>query len=155
MKKISFLIAVILLGTVTFAQKVEKSQVPLVVKQTLFSKVQDTLLSTWELAGEVYKASFVKGELLANVDIRQNGEWVKTVWGMPYKYVPQKIKDNVLVSYADYKVVKSSIQYRTDGEYYVIEAKKKKDIKILLYNLQSEFVKIDGALVSPVPVPKP
>lgn len=155
MKKISFLIAVILLGSVAFAQKVEKSQVPLTVKQMLFTKVQDTLTPTWELSGEIYKASFMKGELSANVDIKQNGEWVKTVWGMPYKYVPQKIKDNVLASYADYKVVKSSIQYRTDGDYYVIETKKKKDIKILLYNLQSEFVKVDGALVSPVAIPKP
>lgn len=155
MKKFSFFIAIILLGSVCFAQKIDKGQVPLVVKSMLYTKVQDTAGPTWEKAGEIYKASFTKGELLATIDIKQNGEWVKTVWTMPYKYVPQKIKDNVVANYAGYKVLNSSIEYRTDGDYYVIKSKKKKDIKTLLYNLKGEFVKVDSDLVSPVPVPKP
>jgi len=155
MKKLSLFIAIILLGSVSFAQKIDKSQVPPAVKSMLYTKVQDTTGPTWEKAGEMYTASFTKGELLATVDIKQSGEWIKTVWTMPYKYVPQKIKDNVAANYAGYKVVKSSVEYRTDGDYYVIQSKKKKDVKSLLYNLKGEFVKIDSDLVSPVPIPKP
>ncbi|HOV10159.1 MAG TPA: hypothetical protein PLT47_07710 [Bacteroidales bacterium] len=157
MKNISFCIAVILLATVSFAQKIDKSQVPPAVKLTYFNKIHDTvsMAPAWELTGEVYKASFVKGEMTANVSIKQSGEWVKTIWTIPYQYVPQKIKDNVATSYAGFKVMKSSIQYRADGDYYVIDIKKKKDVKVLLYNLKSEFIKLDSDLISPVPVPKP
>lgn len=157
MKKISFCIAAILLTTLSFAQKIDKSQVPPAVKLTYFNKIHDTvaMVPSWELTGEIYKASFVKGEMTANVSIKQNGEWIKTVWGIPYQYIPQKIKDNVATGYAGFKVTKSSIQYRSDGDYYVIDIKKKKDVKSLLYNLKSEFIKIDSDLISPVPVPKP
>lgn len=155
MKKLSFFIAIILLGSVCFAQKIDKGQVPPAVKSMLYTKVQDTAGSTWEKAGDIYTASYTKGELLATVDIKQSGEWVKTVWTLPYKYVPQKIKDNVVANYAGYKVQKSSIEYRTDGDYYVIKTKKKKDVKSLLYNLKGEFVKLDSDLITPVAVPKP
>jgi hypothetical protein len=155
MRKLSFFIAIIITASVAFAQKVDKSQVPRAVKTMLFTKTGDTLLPTWEKAGEIYKASFIKGELKADIDIRQTGEWIKTVWSVPYKYVPQKIKDNVIANYPAYKVMKSSIQYRADGDYYVIEAKKKKDVKVLLFSLKGEFVKIDSDLISPVPIPKP
>jgi hypothetical protein len=155
MKKLSLFIAIILLGSVSFAQKIDKSQVPPAVKSMLYTKVQDTVGTTWEKTGEIYTASFTKGELLANVDIKQGGEWVKTAWILPYKYVPQKIKDNVVANYAGYKVLKSSIEYRTDGDYYVIKSKKKKDVKSLLYNLKGEFVKIDSDLITPVPISKP
>lgn len=155
MKKLSFFIAIIIFTSVAFAQKIDKNQVPQVVKTMLFTKASDTLLPTWEKSGEIYKASFTKGELAAEIEIKQTGEWLKTVWIMPYKYVPQKIKDNVIANYPSYKVMKSSIQYRTDADYYVIETKKKKDIKVLLFSLKSEFVKVDSDLISPIPIPKP
>ncbi|HOY32500.1 MAG TPA: hypothetical protein PKW80_11525 [Bacteroidales bacterium] len=155
MKKSIVLFACVILSYTAFAQKITKGQVPPAVMNMLFNKVNDTITPAWELTGEIYKASFTKDELIATVDIKQSGEWVKTVWTMPYKYVPQSIKDNVLANYEGYKVFKSSIQYRTDGDYYVVELKKKKESKSLLYNLKGEFVKIDTDLVTPVSVPKP
>lgn len=155
MRKISFFVAIIFLSITAFAQKVEKSQVPPAVKSMLYTKINDTTTPTWEKAGEIYKASMTKGELLANVDIKQSGEWVRTCWVMPFKYVPQKIKDNVTANYVGYKVTKSSIEYRTDGDYYIIEAKKKKDTKVILYSLKGEFVKLDTDLITPVQIPKP
>lgn len=155
MRKISFFAVIIFTTTVAFAQKIDKSQVPPAVKKMLFTKVNDTLLQTWVKTGEIYTASFIKGELKADVDIKETGEWVKTVWTMPYKYVPQKIKDNVVANYPAYKVMSSSIQYRADSDYYVIEVKKKKDLKVLLYSLKAEFVKVDSDLITPVQIPKP
>jgi len=155
MKKLILLLSIIFMVSIVSAQKIDKNQVPEAVKKMLFTKINDTLTPAWLKSGEIYNATFTKGELTASIDIKQSGEWLKTVWVMPYKYVPQKIKDNVTANYNGYKVVKSSIQYRTDGDYYIIEAKKKKDVKVLLYNLKSEFVKVDTDLITPVPIPKP
>ena len=79
----------------------------------------------------------------AEIQIKENGEWIKSIWTLPYTYVPQKIKDNVPTTFPDSKVIGASIQNRTDGDYYVIEAKKKKDIQLLYYSLKSEYIKTE------------
>ncbi|MEI6123630.1 MAG: PepSY-like domain-containing protein [Bacteroidota bacterium] len=143
MKKIFVLFVCSLIVLASSAQKVDKSNVPLEVKKMLFTKANDTLTPVWEKTVDYYKATFTKGELKAEIQIKENAEWIKTIWSLPYTYVPQKIKDNVLTAYPGAKVVSSTIQYRTDGDYYIIEAKKKKEIQLLYYSLKSEFIKIE------------
>lgn len=144
MKKLSLYLLIMAIGLVAYSQKIDKSQVPEAVKKMYEVKTNDTITPAWEKNGEIYIANFNKGELKAHVEINSKAEWQKTVWVMPYQYVPQKIKDNVATSYMGFKVVKASIQYRTDGDYYVIEAKKKKVIQTIFYNLKSEFVKVES-----------
>jgi hypothetical protein len=143
MKKISLSLSLMTFVFFAFSQKIDKSQVPETVKKMLEVKMNDTLTPAWEKVGEDFLASFTKGEMKGQVFINSKGEWQKTVWILPYQYVPQKIKDHVHKAYEGFKVVKASIQYRTDGDFYVIEAKKKKVAETLLYNLKSEFVKSD------------
>lgn len=143
MKKLSLYFLIMAFGLLAYSQKIDKSQVPDPVKKMFEVKSNDTLTPAWEKTGEDYLASFAKGEMKAQVVINSKGEWQKTVWTLPYQYVPQKIKDNILTAYVGFKVVKASIQYRTDGDFYVIEAKKKKVTETIYYNLKSEFVKVD------------
>jgi len=132
------------IGLVAYSQKIEKSQVPESVKKMFETKMTDTTLTPqWEKVGENFLATFSKGELKAQVLITNRAEWLKTEWEMPYQYVPQKIKDNITKSYDGFKVEKASVQYRMDGDYYVIETKKKKTIQILDYDLKGEFIKIE------------
>jgi hypothetical protein len=143
MKKLSLYFLIMAIGLVAYSQKLDKTQVPDPVKKMFEVKINDTLTPAWEKAGDNFLASFSKGEMKAQVVINSKGEWQKTVWTLPYQYVPQKIKDHMLTAYEGFKVIKASIQYRTDGDFYVIEAKKKKVAETLLYNLKSEFVKSD------------
>ena len=131
------------IGLIAYSQKVDKSQVPDGVKKMFEVKTNDTLTPAWEKSGDVYVASFTKGELKAQMTISSKAEWQNTIWDMPYQYVPQKIKANVQKDYAGYKVAGSTIQYRTDGDFYVLVAKKKKDTKTLYYDLKGEFKKVD------------
>ena len=143
MKKTILLIACSLIAVAGFAQKIDQKQVPLEVKKTLLNKANDTLSSVWEKESGFYKALFTKGELKAEIQIKENGEWIKSIWTLPYTYVPQKIKDTVLTSFPGSKVIGASFQNRTDGDYYFIEAKKKKDIQLLYYSLKSEYIKTE------------
>jgi hypothetical protein len=143
MKKLSLYFLMMAIGLVAYSQKIDKSKVPDAVKKMFEVKTNDTLTPAWEKFGEDYHASFTKGELKAQVVINSKAEWQKTVWVMSYQYVPQKIKDHVLATYAGFKVVKASIQYRTDGDFYAIEMKKKKVVQTIFYNLKSEFVKLE------------
>jgi hypothetical protein len=143
MKKLTLYFLMMGIGLIAYSQKVDKSQVPEAVKKMFQVKTNDTLTPVWEKTGEDYLASFTKGELKAQVLINSKAEWQKTVWEMPYQYVPQKIKDNMLAGYAGFKVLKASYQNRIDGEFYVIEAKKKKVTQTVYYSMKSEFVKVE------------
>ncbi len=143
MKKLSLYLLMMAIGLITYSQKIDKSQVPESVKKMYEIKMNDTLSPAWEKVGTNFQASLSKGELKATVLINDRAEWQKTVWEMPYQYVPQKIKDNIAKSYEGFKVIKSSIQYRTDGDYYVFETKKKKLTQILDYDLKGDFIKIE------------
>jgi hypothetical protein len=143
MKKLTLYLLMMAMGLFVYSQKVDKSQVPEAVKKMFQVKTNDTLTPVWEKSGEIYTASFTKGELKAQVIIGSKADWQKTIWDMPYQYVPQKIKDNVLKNYAGFKVVKTTIQYRTDGDFYVLETKKKKVSQTLDYDLKGEFKKVE------------
>lgn len=129
------------IGSITYSQKIDNSQVPGPVKKMFFTKVNDTLTPVWEKLGEEYQASFSKGDMKAQVVIDSKAVWQKTIWVIPYQYVPQKIKDNIFADYSGFKVSQVSIQYRSDGDFYVIEAKKKKEIKTITYSLKGELIK--------------
>lgn len=143
MKKVVFLLVVLFFSTLGFSQKISKSDVPAAVKTTLLSKLNDTIVSQWEKEGDVYKATLLKGEMTANAYINVNGVWNKTVWFMPYKYAPKKINEYILKNFPKYKVVTMSMQFRTDGDFYVINIKLKKDIQDVTFNMKSEFVKAE------------
>ena len=143
MKKVVFLLVVLFFSTFGFAQKVSKSEVPGPVKTTLLSKLNDTVVSQWEKDGDMYKAVLLKGEMTANAYININGVWNKTVWFMPYKYAPKKISEYITKTYPKYKVTAMSMQFRTDGDFYVIDIKLKKDIQSVTFNMKSEFVKTE------------
>jgi hypothetical protein len=143
MKKLTLSLLIMAVGLLAYSQKIDKSQVPEAVKKMFEVKTNDTITPVWEKSGEIYIASFTKGELKAQVVIGSKADWQKTIWDMPYQYVPQKIKDNLLKDYAGFKVAKTTIQYRTDGDFYVIETKKKKVSQTLNYDLKGEFKKVE------------
>lgn len=133
----------------SFAQKIDKKLVPMTVKNTLLVKVNDTVNPLWEMGKDFYTATLVKGELKGAIQIKENGEWIETIWTIPFTTVPNKIKDHLQKTYPDYKVTSTSIQYRSDGNYYIFEIKKKKDIQTLYYNLLNEFIKAEPKITPP------
>jgi hypothetical protein len=141
MKKLVFLVVVLFFSTLGFAQKISTSQVPVAVKKTLLAKLNDTIVNQWEKDGDMYKAVMLKGEMTANAFINVNGVWNRTVWFMPYKYAPKKINEYIVKNFPKYKVTAMSMQFRTDGDFYVIDVKKKKEIQSVTFNMKSEFVR--------------
>lgn len=129
------------IGLIAYSQKIDKSQVPMHVKNTYLTKA-DTSSATWEKAGEEYIATAVKGEMISRIFISSTGEWKKSIFTIPYQYVPQKIKDNIVKDYPGFKVSNSFIQYRSDGDFYLIETKKKKEMQTVKYTIKGEFVKV-------------
>ena len=149
MKKFLLLCLCSVIFLPSFAQKIETKFVPMTVKNTLLVKVNDTVNPLWEKGKDFYTATLVKGELKGAIQIKETGEWIETIWTIPFSAVPNKIKDHILKTFPDYKVLSTTIQYRSDGNYYIFEIKKKKDIQTLYYNLLNEFIKAEPKTVPP------
>ena len=132
-----------LLAISCFSQKVNEADVPDNIKSAFRSRIADTVTINWEKISTSYFAHFVKGNMNAFMEIRETGEWIKTSWSIPPEYIPARIKTHIEQNYAGYKIRTSAIEYRVDGEFYSIEAKKKKDIVILTYSIKTDFVKAD------------
>jgi hypothetical protein len=144
MKKLSLFLSIMAFVCIVFSQKIDKSQVPEPVKKMFEVKINDSIVPAWEKAGEDFRALFTKRNLSGEMFITGKAEWQKTVWIIPIQNIPQRIKDHIYTLNPKYKVVKSSIQYRTDGDFYVIETKNKKIPETLIYNVKCEFVKVDA-----------
>ena len=138
MKKLIIIFAFVVPGF-CIAQKV-KIEVPEVVKATFKEKITDSVAVKWEKEKDYYEASFIKSDLKGEVEIKENGEWIKTSWDVPIENIPAKIKEHILKNFAGYKVKESEIEYKADGNFYVIEIKMKKDEQSLLFNISGEFV---------------
>lgn len=143
MKTIIISLSILLFGITVNAQKIASDQVPMAVVNTFKTKISDTVNVVWNLAGDVYEATFTKGELTGHIFIKSTSIWEKSVWQLPYVYVPTRIKDHVAANYKGFKVQKSFLEYRTDGDFYVIEMKKKKLIQKATYNIKCEFLKVE------------
>ncbi|MEI6764468.1 MAG: PepSY-like domain-containing protein [Bacteroidota bacterium] len=141
MKKLISLLAAVLITTGLFAQKVAEKDVPPAVLSTFKSKITDSVNVAWTKEGAIYEAAFTKNNMPVEVEIKETSEWVMTEWGIPAEYLPKKIKHHIDSVYAGFKVTETTIAYRTDGNFYVIEVKKKKDVQELTYALTCEFVK--------------
>lgn len=141
MKKLISVLAVVLIAGGLYAQKVAEKDVPPAVLSTFKSKITDSVSVVWSKDSALYEASFTKNNMPVEVEIKETGEWVMTEWGIPAEYLPKKIKHHVDSVYAGYKLVETTIAYRTDGNFYLIEVKKKKDTQELTYTLTCEFVK--------------
>jgi hypothetical protein len=123
------------------AQKGSELIVPQAVLNTFKQKITDSVNVKWEKKKDYYEASFTKNNLKGEVEIKEDGQWLKTSWEIPLEYLPSKIKSNITSSYSGYKIKETEVEYRQDGDFYVVEVKKKKEELSLTYKINGEFVK--------------
>jgi hypothetical protein len=143
MKRIIILSVCLLIGLCAIAQKINKADVPLNIIKIYQSKMIDSLPATWELKNDNYIAHFSKSDLNANMVISDKNEWVNTQWEIPSEYLPKKVKEYISANYAGYKTSKTRIEYKPGGEFYLVELKKKKELRVLRFSVKSEFIGVE------------
>lgn len=123
------------------AQKGNPITVPQAVLNTFKQKITDSVNVKWEKEKDYYEAKFTKNNLKAEVEIKEDGQWINTSWEIPLEYLPAKIKANITTSYPGYKIKEAEVEYRQDGDFYMVDVKKKKEELNLTYKINGEFVK--------------
>ena len=128
---------------ILFAQKSKTIEIPQVVLNTFKQKITDSVEVKWEKQKDYYEAKFSKNNMKGEIEIKEDGQWLSTSWEVPLEYIPAKIKANITSAYAGYKIKEAEIEYKQDGNVYVIEVKKKKEELSLIYSITGEFVKAE------------
>lgn len=139
MKKLIVLVLMI----IPFLLNAQKGNIniPQAVLNTFKQKVLDSVTVKWEKKKEYYEANFTKNNLKAEVEIKEDGQWIKTSWEIPVEYIPSKIKTNINTAFPGYKIKEAEIEYKQDGDAYVVEVKKKKELIDLYYKINGDFIK--------------
>jgi hypothetical protein len=137
-----------LISTVLFAQKLAVTDVPAQVSTDLKTRFPAAEKAIWEKDNAIYKVNFINDGSKMEITY-QNTTWQYTKWIMGIEYVPQKIKDYVAQYYTGDKVIALSFLDKSSGErvYEVEIAKKKKDIKKLIFDSSNNFLRIDEAVL--------
>lgn len=142
MKKLFVLIIASVVASACYSQKLDGTQVPDAVQQTLKSKYNNAQNVVWEKADTVYTATFVMDESNTIAEISAKGAWMSTKWDFPIDYTPQAIKDYISQNYAGFKLKDISVsEFPTDGKLYVTRIAKKKECMNVYFTLRNEFKK--------------
>jgi uncharacterized membrane protein YkoI len=140
MKKLVVLLFLVL-PFVLAAQKSKPIEIPQVVLNTFKQKITDSVVVTWSKEKDVFEAKFSKSNMKGEVEIKEDGQWINTSWELSLEFLPAKIKSHISTTYPGYKVKEAEIEYRQDGNFYIVEVKKKKETLDLTYTIAGEFVK--------------
>ncbi len=99
MKKSVITIAVILIATLSFAQKMQKKNIPATVKLTFQNKYPTAKEVKWEKEGENYEASFNLNKTDNSVLINEQGNIIETEVEIELNQLPNGILDHVKTHY--------------------------------------------------------
>lgn len=142
MKKLFVFFIASILASAGFSQKIDGTQVPDAVLQTLKTRYNNTKDLVWEKADSNYIATFLMDESNTKAEFTAKGAWISTEWAFPIEYTPQAIKDTIAKKYAGYKIKEISVsEFPADGKLYVTMISKKKECMKVYFTLKNEFKK--------------
>jgi hypothetical protein len=142
MKKLFAFIIASVIASASFSQKIDGTQVPDAVQQTLKSRYNNAQNVVWEKADTVYTATFMMDESNTKAEFTDKGMWISTEWAFPIEYTPQAIKDTIAKHYAGYKLKEISVdEFPADGKVYIAMITKKKECMQVYFTLRCEFKK--------------
>ncbi len=144
MRKISLVMLAILFSTFAFSQK-EGKEIPPQVINDFKAKFPSATKIKWEKNKEKIEAQFINDDSKMEIEYLNNA-WKKTSYEFKFEYTPQKIKDYIKQYYALYKIKEVNFTDNNLGErlYEVEIAKKKKDKMTLIFDINSNFLRIEN-----------
>lgn len=144
MKKISLIMLAILLSTFAFSQK-EGKEIPPQVINDFKAKFPAATKIKWEKNKEKIEAQFINDDTKMKTEYLNNA-WKKTCYAFKIDYTPQKIKDYIIQYYGLYKIKEVNFTDNNLGErlYEVEITKKKKDKITLIFDISSNFLRIEN-----------
>ncbi|MBL7888638.1 MAG: PepSY-like domain-containing protein [Bacteroidia bacterium] len=124
MKKLVFL-SCLLLGTYSYAQKVNSDNLPEPVKTAFKAKFADVKKAKWEMDYENYEAEFKynKNEMSAKFD--KTGKWLETEYMILPSDLPQAVKEYMNSNFAGFEIKEAEkVETADKGILYELDIKK-------------------------------
>ncbi len=105
MKKISLVVAVVLLGGLAQAQELKESEVPTSVKESFTKRFPNAKEVKWskESATE-FEAEFKRSGTEQSVNFDQTGKWLVTETEIKTSELPQAVQATIAKEFAGYKM---------------------------------------------------
>ena len=109
---------------VSFAQKLKPADVPSEVSQAMDFQYPYVKVSTWQLDGNEYVATFKDEGSVGKAYISRSGEWLRTTYDIKKDELPSVITEYVKTNYPDFIISSSYLEEKEDVPlHYMVEVK--------------------------------
>ena len=136
MKKL-ILMCLMLAGVSAYAQKIDESKVPAVVKEA-FKKNFAVATAKWELEKGNYEANFKEGNQTMSALFDPKGTWIETETDIKISELPAKVQAYVAQNYKGAKIKEAAKIKKANGTINYEAEVKGKD---LIFDEQGNFIK--------------
>lgn len=140
MKKYLGILVVTLTATSSFAQKINESQVPTVVKQAFAKAYPNSKSIKWDRENEDWEASFTKSKTEMSVVIDNGGNIKEVESEIGENQLPAPIKKSFNTEFIHYKIKEASKIVAGTVTTYEIEAAKGKEKFEFIYNINGKLL---------------
>jgi Putative beta-lactamase-inhibitor-like, PepSY-like len=142
MKKSSILLVAVLLSSLTFAQKIQDKDVPVLVVSAFKSKFPLAIKPTWELEKtNEYEVGFKLNNEETSANFDNTGKWLETEVEIKVAALPTAVQTVLRKDFAGFKIDEASkIESMTNGKCFEAEVKKGAETFDLLFTSDGKLI---------------
>lgn len=120
-------------------KSVSEGEVPEKYSKDFHKRRSDVQQVSWQMVDSTcYIASFKSNDNPVTMKFRNTS--VETAWNVPLQYTPAEITDYIKTAFEGYKIEEVNIVEIRNKKSYRVEIAKKKETKLLEFDLQGGFV---------------
>ncbi|MGA3014127.1 MAG: PepSY-like domain-containing protein, partial [Bacteroidales bacterium] len=100
---ISLIVMILILSSVSFAQKVTPDKVPAVVKQAFSKEYPKAIETSWRMYDNNYQALFNLNGVKHAAKFDKNGQWIDKEERIDLSNLPKEVTASIAKNFAGYK----------------------------------------------------
>lgn len=151
MKKIiSLLIAIMVISSAGFTQKLSSGKVPAPVKKAFKTDFPKNSKATWTMDGENYEVNFLVNDVKNSATYDKDGKWLEKEATISLGQIPKDIRESIKKNFAGFHAFEAE-KVETNGkdtEYHIGISKGKEKYEVQ-FSMKGDVIKKEAKVEEP------
>jgi uncharacterized protein YxeA len=138
---ISLIVMILILSSVSFAQKVTPDKVPAVVKQAFSKEYPKAIETSWRMYDNNYQALFNLNGVKHAAKFDKNGQWIDKEERIDLSNLPKEVTASIAKNFAGYKAYEAEkVETPNKGLLYNVGLEKEKAFLEVHFSIKGEVL---------------
>ncbi|MDF2436346.1 MAG: hypothetical protein K0Q95_722 [Bacteroidota bacterium] len=138
-------LGLLLIGNITFAQKIQSSDVPQSILNTFHNAYLNAENPQWEMDYDNYEVKFKNNKAETTTTYNKDGKWMKTETQVSRSSMPDAVKESLSKEFDSYNVNDIERVDKPDGVSYLIDLEYKQVNYIVSLTEKGDVISKDEA----------